>query len=132
MNDELKKQLAAMLAQLSTAAQEGAAWTANQIPPLVREKILYGRISNTMWCLLGVIGVILSYRICKRSWPEDDDDRRYDMWIKRKGAGMCITCFIVGALSLCFVLFAGDEALEAWFAPRLYIVEWLSGLLGRH
>jgi hypothetical protein len=52
MNEELQKQLAEMLAALMRVAQDGSAWAQGQIPMLVQEKILYGRVSMTAWMLL--------------------------------------------------------------------------------
>jgi hypothetical protein len=48
VNDELQKQLAALLAKLSDYAGDATKFAADQIPPLVQEKIVYGRVSETL------------------------------------------------------------------------------------
>lgn len=122
MSDELQKQLAAMLAQLGNFAGDASKFASEQIPPLVQEKIALGRIEGTVWFLASIVVVwfvVSLWRRLRRWQPEDDDDKGLAF------AGL-------GVLSLgAFALFslAFHTCATAWFAPRLFIVEWLTALV---
>lgn len=123
MNDELQKQLADMLAKLSAAAEHGATWAGDQIPPLVQEKILLGRIESVITAVLFVgilyIGVRFLQYCHRLQWDVDDHGQIIPATIF---GGILIVFGVVGTLINLHV------AALAFFAPRLYIVEWLVGL----
>lgn len=120
MNEALQRELAALLRKLSDAATQGASWAGEQIPPLVEEVLLFARIEHAL--MLGLL-VALAYvgsrllRYCHaRAWDLD----RY---------GELIPASVIGVLALAGAVIGGAvnarALLMAWFAPRLYIIEWL-------
>lgn len=141
MNDELQKQLAAMLANLATVAQQGAAFAADQIPPLVQEKIALGRTEATFWfaaaAILSVASVYWMARL--RRWAEphkaecDEKAKTGHYHVDRDGYQMPLFFgHVVGILLAVLPLIATvHDLLLVWFAPRLYIVEWLRSMVGK-
>lgn len=77
MNDELQKQLAQLLAKLMEYTDDAAKFAGNQIPPLVQEKIIFGRAWETTLCLLFlsllVFGGYWSQRLWQKAATEDWD-----------------------------------------------------------
>jgi len=125
MNDDLQKQLAEMLAKLSATVQEGATWAGQQIPPLVQEKILLGRIESlidlAVFAGVAYVGYrILRYCAVTLKWDVDRNERIIPF--SMGGVGLCLFGSICAALSV-------HDVILVWFAPRLYIVEWLAGLV---
>lgn len=125
MNEELQKQLAALLAQLMTAANDAAKFAGDQIPPLIQEKIAFGRAWETITLAMVIVGLAVGGYWLKRFWkfardtPDDD-------WVS--GAMFSTLGFLI-AVGVCIDRM--HQTLLVWFAPRLYIVEWLKGMVSR-
>lgn len=127
MNPDLQKQLAELLAKLMAATEQGAEWAAGQIPPLVAEKILFGRVWETSLLLLLLLALLLASRVGfpflikgSRDWQGDGEEFAW------------VGLFVLSAASVAAVIsaiHAFKAALLVWFAPRLYVVEWLKGLV---
>ena len=115
MNEDLQKQLAEMLAKLMDATQNAATWTADQIPLLVQEKILFGRIWETVLLVLLVAFTVLLVKVAGVAWGHQwDGDRLSATMLYLASTGAATGC-VVQAYFVTLV----------WFAPRLYILEWL-------
>lgn len=121
MNEELQKQLAEMLAKLMTFAEDGAKWAGEQIPPLVREKIALGRAEESVWMAVSVGLLLAGVVIAVKTWPWMVDNLDY-------GPTPLVTAVAVlpGIIAVSGNL---HGFLLVWFAPRLYIVEWLRTLI---
>lgn len=119
MNEQLQKQLAEMLSKLTAVAQDAGKFAADQIPPLVQEKIAFGRISETIQLVIVVVLVAAMFRIARRCFraaaAEDSDGYMV-------GGALAAFGTIVFALGAAFQI---NTTLMVWMAPRLYIVEWL-------
>lgn len=127
MDPKLSEQLQQTLAALLANAQDAAAWTKGQIPLLVQEKIVFGRVWNTAMLVLCCAIAVVAFRTAKHFYciADASRDSRYDIWPERPGGLLnviaSITCLVATAFAMGF---SYDVAL-VWFAPRLYIVEWL-------
>jgi hypothetical protein len=121
MNEQLQKELAAWLSKLREAADTGGSFVLDQAPAIVQEKIAYGRATETLWCVVGVLLLLLAYWFSKRAmrWFDEMEGNPFGFI----GAG--VFAFFGVILTLIHV----DAALKVWFAPRLYVIEWLSELL---
>jgi hypothetical protein len=125
MDPELQKQLNEMLKALLANAQDAATWAKAEIPLLVREKIAFGRAWETAQfvVLLGLLAVV--WRIVYPHW------KAYDFKTGRRPSDdtkeMTFTFFLVApsvVIGIC-AYFAAQHMFLVWFAPRLYIVQWL-------
>lgn len=126
MNDELQKQLAEMLAKLTSTVENSASWMAGQIPPLVQEKILFGRISETLLLLLLAVVCCVLFVLCRRCVlrlidSKYDDEMGWILGTALTGGGAVLS---LGAFGLQL-----NTTVMVWFAPRLYVVEWLASLV---
>jgi hypothetical protein len=120
MSDELQRQLAEFLKFLLAQAQDATTWAKAQLPPLVDEKIRFGRVWHSLVvviCLLvawrAFVFVKFSYRKLAGA-PE---------WVFGIAFGSALTAFM-GAIAMHQL----HDAALAWAAPRLYVVEWLLSL----
>lgn len=121
MDPKLTEQLQQTLAALLANAQDASAWAKGQVPLLVQEKILFGRINETvqfLLCLGVFVACVVVARRCISALQDDPSDE----------IGYAIG-IAASSLAGCALMFAGavqcQMMLMAWFAPRLYIVEWL-------
>ena len=133
MNTELQRQLTDMLSKLLSAIESGATWTGEQIPLLVQEKILLGRVSLTFWVITGIVVALyalpyaarqfkLAAEIIKESGTRYFADEEVTAVARGIGGGL------VGGTGVIVALANIESAFTVWFAPRLYIIEWLSTL----
>lgn len=134
MNEELQKQLAEYLGTLLEAAKSGAAFASEQVPLVIQEKIVYGRVVETLTAVIGVVGLIgLPLFACKaiknllasEDIPYDKHEESNRLVIQ--GFGYVVLAFM-SLIALMFLDHIGS-AIKAWTAPRLYIIEWLSSLV---
>jgi len=122
MNPDLQKQLAEMLAKLTDATQNAAIWVGGQVPPLIHEKIVLGRAEMTGFIILALVCALIASMLFvssfRHGWFTTDNG------FARFMGGCALTVFTLG-------LFGSNihEFLMVWFAPRLYIVEWLKSMV---
>ena len=124
MNPELQKQLAEMLAKLT----EAGTWAGEQIPPLVQEKILFGRVIEPLWMFVSIALMYGGYRAgraCQKIAVE-----AYDSDGKEFAGVMGVIGSVVVIVGGAVIFFSSIEpTIMAWLAPRLYILEWLKGMV---
>lgn len=130
MDPKLTEQLQQMLAGLLASAQDASVWAKGQIPLLVQEKILLGRVELTLYVVIGVavLGIVLPrlVRFCLATGKacakaSHSEDMQY--FVQSVVSGIAsLGCLVLG---LVLTLDNLHELAMAWFAPRLYIVEWL-------
>lgn len=122
MDPKLSEQLQQTLAALLANAQDAAAWTKGQVPQLVQEKLLFGRVNEAVQIVLCVACLYWSvkvFRICIAKLNAEDMDEPLG-WVLGIGASGLATVVLI--VSGCQQV---QSCLMVWFAPRLYIVEWL-------
>ena len=132
MNDELQRQLAELVKQLVAVANDAGGWARTQIPPLVQEKILYGRIQHSV---LVVVCAVVAWRAAiytqtfyrQACAHREAEDGRYSssIWPDRPGGLASILCASICVGSVIFAVVHLNYAVMAWLTPRLFIVEWL-------
>lgn len=123
MNEQLQKELAVWLSTLRESAQSAGNFAIEQAPLVVQEKILYGRISAVfifvifLGLLFAALRVVAYCRTQAKKHPHSD-------WSIGTGFS-CLLPILFAVLSMV----AAHDVLYVFFAPRLYIIEWLAGLL---
>lgn len=122
MDPELTKQLQQLLAALLANAQDAATWAKAELPLLVKEKIAFGRAWDSA---LLVVLLLVSIFVVK-AWNRWSAYEANDVF--NKGA-LAIPMGIATVLWLGMCVAQLHDVLLVWFAPRLYIVEWLIGML---
>lgn len=126
MKEELAKQLAAWLERLSA----GADFVVAQAPSIVQERLLFGRISETFYFAVGVIGCALfAFAIHRHiARAKAEAGAHFDMI---DDANPCVVLPSFFGVVLCGVFAAVkvEALILVWFAPRIYIINWLRGLL---
>ena len=124
MDPELQKKLAAILDYLLETSKQAVDFASDQLPLVAWEMIAYARAWHTvitviaalvlLWWLTGMRKVIKG---CNDRLPSYDKDLPWALWA---------LCLIPINLTLFIQL---SEALKAWFAPRVYLLEWAASLI---
>lgn len=118
MTPELQKQLSDLISKLSA----GLDVASNQLPALVQEKIWFGRLDLSLDAILYLILLLVCMRIvvyARRRVDTSDEIWWLGVWIPS-----------VIFVPLMFVwLYDLDVLLQAWIAPRVYVLEWLKDFI---
>ena len=123
MTPELQKVLEEWLRAMLNATQN----VAGEIPAMLWEKVLLGRIMGLVFSvfLLGImpLGAKVIWKQAGKL-PSGDD---YDLAAQEVVRGCTLVALVVSVIIGVFVVI--PETLTAWVAPRVYVMEWLKGLI---
>jgi hypothetical protein len=126
MNEQLQKELAAWLSKIREGAEAAGSFVLEQAPLVVQEKVMFGRVFHTVETMLLAVAFVALVYGC---WKFGNMARRNDFgeagWFVP-----AVACTIAGIATFHEgVYYALPQALKVWFAPRLYVLEWLTGLV---
>lgn len=124
MSKELQEQLAHMLSSLLDTANTATAWTKGQLPLLIAEKVRFGVIENALLVIVAAVVFGFAMKLAVAGWREQKEAPDY----ADDGMPQVVFGGIVAVVSGLFMLLSVRDALLAYFAPRLYIIEWLTAL----
>ena len=134
---KLEDSLSEILVWLKEAAQGGADFAAEQAPLVCQEIVAYGRVYHTAWIaiifvLWSTVVMFLWLNIRKVTRDDSWDDSELTPQGVRGLVGSIVFAIATFVLSIeggTGIFSHGKDAMLAWFAPRLYIVEYISDLL---
>jgi len=137
---EIKENVAEILSFVKDGLSDSYNFVLEQAPLLIQEIILYGRVKETITCsllilvmiVIGVIGSKLAKAVKKIE--EEDEQRKIEAGERSEGVFFWLVPHVVAG-GICIVPFVNflrhlDTCLKAWFAPRLYLIEYVSTLIG--
>ena len=123
---DLSEVSAEALTEVMGWVKEAKEFATEQAPLLAQEIVTYGRVSSGLGFLLG-LGLIATCVVCcsrlvkhRAKWNEDVDVRLPIY------AGVAIAS---GIISIPAIIESAFPLMQSMFAPRLYVIEKLSGLL---
>ena len=128
MNPEIETQIVESWDAISAWAQKGGDFVAEQAPLVAWEIVAYGRAINTALfalCVIAMIAIVVIWWRVKSRFGEGDIDDCLDTMVPLTIA-LCVPAF-----PLVFVaVSSSDNMLKSWFAPRLYVLEYVADLVG--
>lgn len=111
-----------ILQKLLDWAQDLESFVGDQVPAVVTEIITWGLAYHSAWFILATTVTVLSAVFVSSVWKKANGGREAFIPI---GIGMSVL-LILGPIISLVNLFNG---LKAYFAPRLYVLDYLAGLL---
>lgn len=145
MNEETKDALNDFIVRLIEKADKGTDLATEQIPLLCQDIILFGRVCSTGWAIFGFLlmclGVCLLFQSMKLYETYRALDLEYEglhiihpdrnkLFSKKEDAFMALLLGATGTILSGFpglIVFGENlsDAIKVWFAPRLYLLEYL-------
>ena len=130
MDPQTKALILEWLQQVGDAVKTGAAFVAEQTPLVIQEKITFARAEYTAWMLLCVILLVYVAVAATRATTLAN---RIDKTDSSGDLMQCVIFVLSGIASLIISLTILNTTtstfFKVWFAPRVYILEWImSGL----
>lgn len=116
--------------QLLQWLQQAGELASNEVPEIAKQIAVYGFASNAVTALFLLVGIVITIKLAKFSWNSFPSEVDFDT--EGKAAGYAI--FGVGNLIVTVVLFCNlahytERAVFAFFAPKVYVIEYLTQLL---
>lgn len=127
MKEELSSKLVEILTSIQAATSKASDFAMEQLPDIAQSYILYGRISSSIYALcFAVFFGVLIYKIqsiCRT--PKLD---KYGDWSVVSGlqATLCACGAVIVFVALLINI---DISLMAWFAPKVWLLREIAGLL---
>lgn len=117
--------------QLLQWLQQAGELASNEVPEIAKQIAVYGFASNTVTALFLLIGMIITIKLAKFSWnffpqtPVDFDEEPKAVAYAIFGMANVV------ATAVLFINLAHytERAVFAFFAPKVYVIEYLTQLL---
>lgn len=121
---QLTNEAANLLSDLRAMLEKGGQFVMEQAPPLAKEIIAYGRVVHVLWILIAMAILFSVYKLAPKvrdAWEEMDN-----IVMGLGGGGYCL----IGTVgSLITILLNVEAAVKVWFAPRLYLLDYVMSAL---
>jgi len=130
MSPELQQAFAEFLKALMGTLERAESTVAAELPDVLYQVALLGRWTETGACLVAALffvgGLVMLCR--KETWKATMDEDEF-----LEGGPFRLFVRIAGGLMLLVGVLVGADhcgrMLAAWIAPKVYILQWLRGLL---
>lgn len=120
IQSELQNRLFSVLDYLGEAAKKTADIAADQLPKIAHDIVMYGAISGWIYCGIGLLLIAVAITIGTAIW------RKGKEWSEEAFVFSCIGTALFFIFGLCVFCTSIDNAIKATFAPRVYLIEWVT------
>ena len=128
MNSELQNQLAAIIAKLTTAVQTAADFTIAQLPDVVYQYLLYGRVYATLLFLMWLVIFSASLTGWLKFGVFSKATDRYGE-LSEARIGWTIIGGVTSPFLLVLLIFATKSLILVWLAPKVWLLKEFAELL---
>jgi hypothetical protein len=124
MNDELQNKLAEVLGGIADGVSQAKDFAVEQLPDVAQQYIMFGLVWETA---AFVVSFAVMAILCAGLFMLIKHRRRLDEVLVHFGATM-LAIFAI-PIWLIFVAASLKDLLLVWFAPKLYLLQGIAGLL---
>lgn len=117
---ESKEFLIKFANEMLTLLQDAKAFASQEIPELLKEVIVYGRAVNTFYILVGLAFFVVAGIFVRMALKTKSEDAQF---------GGSILALVVSVIGAGFFFANLSQAIKAWFAPRLYLIDYFKEML---
>jgi hypothetical protein len=123
MNEELQSKLVEVLTGISEGVAQAKDFAVEQLPDVAQQYIMFGMVWETALFTLLVIAAAVLLMMPYLLWS---NRRKLDEFFVSFGGTMS---FIMGVVIACFAVGQLKPVLLVWFAPKLYLLQGIAGLV---
>ena len=133
MNEQLSNALVNLITQVTSGAEEAGKFLITETPEVVRQILTWYLAESVIYCLVGVVMFILSWKVYKHISikPEEDESNYY--WETPKDPDLpfvVVVCTLIMVNTFQFMLW-DLTWLKIWIAPKLWLIEYAAVLAGK-
>ena len=126
MNDELQNKLAEVLGGIAEGVTQAKDFAVEQLPDVAQQYIMFGRMWETAMLVLLLTATVVFGWMFWRGWKTPDEAGYRDM---ERAQMLIIFGSIPGVVSAILCLAQLKDMLLVWFAPKLYLLQGIAGLV---
>ena len=126
----MEERLESILAWLEQVIASTSDFLTEQTPLVIREILLYHRVYYSTGIVLGAMLILVSMFRLWRNWGvwlansrTDSDSKGGDL--SGEAFFHYVTIAVPSVVGLAFMATAFDGFIKVWFAPRLFLLEWI-------
>ena len=132
--NETDKQLAEILKKGLETAEKTGNFIVEQAPDLIRQLLIWKTVEHSIYVIIGISLIIYFYRWTKKvakEMKEKEDD--FEDYFMDSLANIFIAIGQISALIIGIALITENlhDLIQIVFAPKIYLIEYTSQLLGR-
>ena len=132
--NEMDKQLAEILKKGLETAEKTGNFIVEQAPDLIRQLLIWKTVEHSIYVIIGISLIIYFYRWTKKvakEMKEKEDD--FEDYFMDSLANIFIAIGQISALIIGIALITENlhDLIQIVFAPKIYLIEYTSQLLGR-
>jgi hypothetical protein len=127
MNEELQANLAAVLGAITDGVTQTKDFAVEQLPDVAHQYIMFSLAFETVSFALAVAILITSVVVGLRALKRIKDSPKYET--PDSDVAITILCGFGTFLSALFALSLLKPLLMVWFAPKVYLLQGIAGLL---
>lgn len=128
MNDELQNKLAEVLGGIAEGVTQAKDFAVEQLPDVAQQYIMFGMVWETAAFVMLAAATGLFTWMFLHGWKlASDDESSYKD--ADRGQIMMIFGSISGLATVVFCLVQLKAVLLVWFAPKLYLLQGIAGLV---
>jgi len=122
MKDELSNKLVEVIGVIQNGVGKASDFAVEQLPDIAQQYIVYGRVYETTIFVLFILAFIV---LCVVVWVAIENEP------KLGEAVIPLTLFPGFAAMMClvFAYFNIANLMMVWFAPKIYLIKGLAGLI---
>ena len=130
MNDELQNKLAEVLGGIAEGVTQAKDFAVEQLPDVAQQYIMFGMVWETVaFVVLVTISVVFAL-VFKSGWCWHKEINAKPGFHDDVGAFMVMLCSgIAFAFAVMGTLVQLKTVLLVWFAPKLYLLQGIAGLV---
>ena len=133
MNEQLSNALVNLITQVTSGAEEAGKFLIAETPEVVRQILTWYLAESVIYCLVGVVMFILSWKVYKHISikPEEHESNFY--WETPKNPDfpfVIAVCTLIMVNTFQFMLW-DLTWLKIWIAPKLWLIEYAAVLAGK-
>ena len=116
MKPELADKLVEVIAAIQSKVATATDFAVSQLPDVAQQYLTYGRVSTTIAFVVFFLLLCLGIAFVVRGWMEEEE-------------GFFIVGGVITTISAISTVFILNHLILVWFAPKIYILKGLAGLL---
>ena len=129
MKEELQGKLVEILTSIQTATGKASDFAMEQLPDIAQSYIVYGRASSVVSVVIGVLLFVAIWRYVAWAFRFCKECEKYSDTPILIGVGGVIAGVIAGAAGLVLTVTGIQSGLLVWFAPKVWLLKEIAGLL---
>ena len=119
MKNELSTKLVEVIGSIQTGVAKASDFAVEQLPDIAQQYIMFGRVGETSYFAAYIILATITIRISVIKFKKMNS--YYFPWP--------VFLFFGGILSMISAFFTLQSVVMVWFAPKIYLIKGLAGLL---